>query len=131
MEENKVYQGSLEDRCKTASKLIRDDPMAAVMYLANLPSENLKDLKPAYIALKESLESRYARGQAEHPDEAKAYMTSCLLEYVNQKLAEFDGKDKQKMPNAGPEKSYAGGKQPQTYKGKPEEKRQYVGKRTV
>ena len=129
MEENKTYQGSLEDRCKTASKLIRDDPMAAVMYLANLPSENLKDLKPAYVALKESLESRYARGQAERPDEAKAYMTSCLLEYVNQKLAEFDGKNNPKMPNA--EKPYAGGKRPQTYKGKPEEKKLYSGKKTA
>lgn len=88
----KYAPGSLEDKCSTVSKLIREDPIAAVIYLANVKSENLQDLKPAYVALKETLELRHAKGQAEAPDEAKAYITQCLLQYVDKKIAERDDK---------------------------------------
>lgn len=104
MEDFRKYdRGSLEDKCSTVSKLIREDPVAAVIYLANVKPENMQDVKPAYVALKDALEMRYAKGQAEAPDEAKAYITQCLLQYVNQKIAELDGKTEEKrhQPAAG------------------------------
>ena len=88
-EEQKNMKGQgydLEERCTQISKMITRDPIAAAMFLDNMPDGYLANTTAAYIALAHSVMRQYSEQSKGGETVLSTAFQQAATKYIGQKL---------------------------------------------